>query len=109
LDDFKSQSNGIPANMIRISVAAYGINEKHSIEELISKNEPLRNLYSWKKDDVLTIIYTSGTTGKSKGVMHSAGAFGIVLTSAIPALDLPMQAGIDLLFTTKPHSRKGRS
>ena len=91
LDDFKSQSNGIPANMIRISVAAYGINEKHSIEELISKNEPLSNLYSWKEDDVLTIIYTSGTTGKSKGVMHSAGAFSIVLTSAIPALELPMQ------------------
>ena len=91
LDDFGSQSNGIPANMIRISVAAYGIKEKHSIEALIATNEPLNNLYSWKKDDVLTIIYTSGTTGKSKGVMHTAGAFGTVLTSAIPALELPMQ------------------
>src|SRR5436190_13323809 len=90
LDDFKSQSNGIPSNMIRISVAAYGVNEKHSIESLISKNEPLNNLYSWKKDDVLTIIYTSGTTGKSKGVMHAAGTFGAVLTGAIPALELPM-------------------
>jgi long-chain acyl-CoA synthetase len=90
LDDFKSQSNGIPANMIRISVTAYGIKERYSIEELIIKNEPLNNIHSWKKDDVLTIIYTSGTTGKSKGVMHSAGAFGVVLTTAIPSLELPM-------------------
>src|SRR6187200_326652 len=32
LDDFASQSNGIPANMIRIGVKAFGINEKYSIE-----------------------------------------------------------------------------
>ena len=91
LDDFGSQSNGIPANMIRISVSAYGIKEKLSIEELIAKNEPLNNIYSWKKDDVMTIIYTSGTTGKSKGVMHAAGAFDATLTAAIPQLELPMQ------------------
>src|SRR5436190_14088129 len=91
LDDFKSQSNGIPSNMIRISVTAYEIKEKHSIEELIATNEPLNNLYSWKKDDVLTIIYTSGTTGKSKGVMHVAGAFSAVHSAAITQLELPMQ------------------
>jgi len=90
LDDFESQSNGIPANMIRISVNAYGIKEKHSIEELVIKNEPLNNIYSWKKEEVLTIIYTSGTTGKSKGVMHAAGTFDAVLTAAIPSLELPM-------------------
>jgi long-chain acyl-CoA synthetase len=91
LDDFALQTNGIPANMIRISVNAYGIKEKHTIEELIDKNEPLNNFYSWKKDEVLTIIYTSGTTGKSKGVMHVAGTFGATLTAAIPQLELPHQ------------------
>jgi long-chain acyl-CoA synthetase len=90
LDDFGSQSNGIPETMIRISVTAYGIKEKYSIEELIAENEPLNNIYSWPKEKVLTIIYTSGTTGKSKGVMHAAGTFGAVLTGAIPALELPM-------------------
>jgi len=94
LDDYGSQSNGIPANVIRISVTAYGIKEKHSIEELISNNEPLNNIYSWKKEDVLTIIYTSGTTGKSKGVMHAAGAFGAVLTAAITQLELPHQPAV---------------
>src|SRR5678815_5950037 len=92
LDDFRSQSNGIPANMIRISVAAYGINEKYSIEELIEKNEPLADLYSWKNEEILTIIYTSGTTGKSKGVMHTAGAYSGVTVSythlTLPTSDL---------------------
>src|SRR6185436_7943868 len=49
LDDFASQANGIPVNMIRISVNLYGIKEKYTVEELIDKNEPLANCYSWKK------------------------------------------------------------
>ncbi|HEX3164793.1 MAG TPA: AMP-binding protein, partial [Chitinophagaceae bacterium] len=56
LDDFKSQANGIPANVIRISVNMFGIKEKYSVEELIDENEPLADLYSWKKEEVLTII-----------------------------------------------------
>ena len=91
LDDFASQSNGIPASMIRISVAMYGIKEKYTIEDLIERNEPITNCYSWKEDEILIIIYTSGTTGKSKGVMHAAGSFGEVLFPAIPELELPHQ------------------
>jgi len=91
LDDFASQTNGIPASMIRISVGMYGITEKYSIEELIDKNQPIANYYTWKKDEILTIIYTSGTTGKSKGVMHAAGSFGAVLIPAIAVLELPHQ------------------
>ena len=94
LDDFKSQSNGIPSNTVRISVNAYGIKEKYTIEELIEKNEPIANIYSWKKEEILTIIYTSGTTGKSKGVMHAAGTFGAVLNSATPQLELPHQPAL---------------
>ena len=94
LDDFASQSNGIPSNMIRIGVNAYGIKEKHTVEELIDKNEPIADSYSWKNDEILTIIYTSGTTGKSKGVMHAAGTFGAVLTAAIPQLELPHQPAL---------------
>jgi long-chain acyl-CoA synthetase len=91
LDDFASQANGIPANMVRISVDMYGIKEKQTVEELINKNQPLANCYSWKKEEILTIIYTSGTTGKSKGVMHTAGAFSAVITAAVSQLELPMQ------------------
>jgi len=91
LDDYASQVKGIPANIIRISVDMYGIKEQHNIEELIQKNEPLPDLYSWKADEILTIIYTSGTTGKSKGVMHYARAFGATLDAGIPTLELPHQ------------------
>ena len=91
LDDFKSQSNGIPSNVIRISVNAYGVKQEHTIEDLIDNNEPIANVYSWKKDEIVTIIYTSGTTGKSKGVMHAAGTFAAILTSAVPELELPHQ------------------
>ena len=91
LDDFKSQSDGIPSNMIRVSVNTYGIKEKYTIEEVIEKNEPIANVYTWKKEEILTIIYTSGTTGKSKGVMHAAGTFGAVLNAATPQLELPHQ------------------
>jgi long-chain acyl-CoA synthetase len=91
LDDYASQVNGIPANIIRISVDMYGIKEQHSLEELIRRNQPLPVLYSWKADETLTIIYTSGTTGKSKGVMHYARSFGATLDAGIPALELPHQ------------------
>jgi len=91
LDDYSLQVNGIPAGMIRVSMNAYGTNERHSIEEMITKNETLSTFYSWRADDILTIIYTSGTTGKSKGVMHCANAFGATLSAAVPQLELPYQ------------------
>jgi long-chain acyl-CoA synthetase len=92
LDDYSSQEKGIPSNIIRIGVNAYGINEQYSFEELIKKNDPLPTLYPWKQDEIMTIIYTSGTTGKSKGVMHVASAFGATLDVGIPTLKLPQQA-----------------
>jgi long-chain acyl-CoA synthetase len=91
LDNFKSQTNGIPANMIRISVDMYGIKEKYTVEELIDKNKPLVDCYSWKKEEILTIIYTSGTTGKSKGVIHTPGTFDAVINAAFTQLELPMR------------------
>jgi long-chain acyl-CoA synthetase len=91
LDDYASQTKGIPANLIRISVNAYGIKEQYVFEELIQKNEPVSTIYSWKPDEILTIIYTSGTTGKSKGVMHYARSFSLILNVGIPALELPYQ------------------
>jgi long-chain acyl-CoA synthetase len=91
LDDYTSQVKGIPQNIIRISANAYGINEQYSMESLIEKNEPLSSVHSWGKDELITIIYTSGTTGKSKGVMHTTGAFDAVLSIGIPQLQLPTQ------------------
>ena len=91
LDDYTSQRNGIPAGVTRIGMELYGIKEQYSWEELVKKNSPLNNIYSWQQDDLLTVIYTSGTTGKSKGVMHTAGNFDTVLKMAVNDLKLPHQ------------------
>ena len=90
LDDYASQRNGIPRSIIKIGVQGYRINEPFSWEEMVKNNKPVNEIYSWQKDDLLTIIYTSGTTGMSKGVMHTAGNFDIALTTAIKDLQLPL-------------------
>jgi len=75
LDDYSPQRQGIPANVVKLGVAAYGVDEDHSWEQWVKQFEPLKDTYSWKGDDLLTIMYTSGTTGKPKGVMHAVSAF----------------------------------
>jgi long-chain acyl-CoA synthetase len=88
LDDYAGQKDGIPANIVKISVDAYGLHEKYSLEKFISEQPPLTELYQWNKDDLLTIIYTSGTTGMAKGVMHGVEAFYSTLHQVIPFVGL---------------------
>jgi long-chain acyl-CoA synthetase len=90
LDDFDAQKNGIPADVIQISAETYGIKATHSLEKFIAGQTSLNEIYNWKQEDILTIIYTSGTTGKSKGVMHSVGAFDAVINTAVKDLRLPI-------------------
>jgi long-chain acyl-CoA synthetase len=91
LDDFNSQKDGIPADMIRISMEIYGIKSDYTLENFISQQPPLKEIYDWQEKDIFTIIYTSGTTGKSKGVMHDIGAFDSVIQIAFKELALPLR------------------
>ena len=79
LDDYDQQKAGIPENVIAIGVEAYNIHTALTWENSINSTEPIKELYDWKQDDILTIIYTSGTTGNPKGVMHAVSAVDIVL------------------------------
>jgi long-chain acyl-CoA synthetase len=90
LDDYSPQRQGIPANVVKLGVSAYGIDEDHSWEQWAKQFEPLKDPHAWKSDDLLTIMYTSGTTGKPKGVMHSVHAFDATLTHAIDELHIQM-------------------
>jgi long-chain acyl-CoA synthetase len=101
LDDFSTQSNGIPQNIIRISFDDYGIKEQYTWNELISKHEPVQEVNDPQPDDLMTIIYTSGTTGTSKGVMHTYGNFDRTLSKALPQLQLPQRS---VLFSYLPLS-----
>ena len=101
LDDFNSQKDGIPADVIKISMETYGIKADYTLENFIAQHQPLKEIYSWQKDEIFTIIYTSGTTGKSKGVMHTVEAFDTVLRTAVADLALPQRP---ILFSYLPLS-----
>ena len=101
LDDFATQTSGIPQNILRISFDDYGIQEQYTWNALISKHEPLKEVNNPKHDDLMTIIYTSGTTGVSKGVMHTYGNFDHTLSKALPQLQLPERS---VLFSYLPLS-----
>ncbi|MBL8092470.1 MAG: AMP-binding protein, partial [Anaerolineales bacterium] len=101
LDDFASQENGIPSNLIRIGFDDYERKEKNSWNELVQQSTAATEVHNWTADEIMTIIYTSGTTGKPKGVVHTAGNFDAVLTVAIKDLQLPNRS---VLFSYLPLS-----
>lgn len=92
LDDFASQENGIPSNLIRIGFDDYERKEKYSWNDLVKQSTTLQDVHNWTADEMMTIIYTSGTTGKPKGVVHTAGNFDAVLNVAIKELQLPKRS-----------------
>ena len=90
LDDYEHQKEGIPENIISISVEAYGVQTAITWENSISKQTPVKEIYQWQQEDVLTIIYTSGTTGHPKGVMHIVSAVDAVLQVVIAEMKMPL-------------------
>ncbi|MFZ9718192.1 MAG: AMP-binding protein [Chitinophagaceae bacterium] len=101
LDDYTQQKAGIPDTLQRISFDAYGITESNTWTQLVANHTPIKEMYRWSAEDIMTIIYTSGTTGQSKGVMHTAETFDIVLTLALQELYLPKNG---MLFSYLPLS-----
>lgn len=100
LDRYEQQKAGIPANITKIGIREYGIDEDKSWEDLV-KNQPMKEPYRWKPDEVGTIVYTSGTTGVPKGVMHALSAFDVLAQNAIKELKL---AHVKKMFSYLPLS-----
>lgn len=94
LDDYPSQQAGIPEQCLKIGTAIFGIQEEHSWEDLVEHTDLLEEVHDWRSQDLCTIIYTSGTTGKSKGVMHTVGAFEDTLRMIIKEMKLPMHPNL---------------
>lgn len=91
LDHFDNQKAGIPEHVITISTEAYGIHEKLTWENSVNNPEPVKDVYEWRPEEIMTIIYTSGTTGNAKGVMHAVSAVDVVMNIVIPELNLQPQ------------------
>ena len=88
LDNYETQKPGIP-DIHKIGIKAYDIEEELSWEDLVNETEPLEDVRTQEKDDMLTFIYTSGTTGAPKGVMHTVGNVAQVANNAIDILPIP--------------------
>ena len=88
LDNYETQKPGIP-DIHKIGIKAYDIEEELSWEDLVNEHEPIEDVRTQEKDDMLTFIYTSGTTGAPKGVMHTVGNVAQVANNAIDILPIP--------------------
>ncbi|MBA2761195.1 MAG: AMP-binding protein [Segetibacter sp.] len=82
LDDWQMMKPGVPTGLKCISFPFCLHDEYESWENIIKKQEPLKENVDRKAEDTGTIIYTSGTTGLPKGVMHKYGSFGFVGVNA---------------------------
>lgn len=90
LDNYASQKDGVPTNLKKISVSAYGVEDGTTWEEIAKRDVPSMDTHQWKPSDLLTIIYTSGTTGQPKGVMHTVNTFDKTVKETHKLLKLPM-------------------
>lgn len=101
LDSYETQKSGIPAQVIKLGIDAYGTHEENTWEKWVAKFDPIQKPHEWKENDLLTIMYTSGTTGKPKGVMHTASAFDKTVKQGVKELGIQIHP---TLFSYLPMS-----
>ena len=87
LDNYAEQKDGIPNRVQKISFPFYGINEGLLRDDLLKKNEPVKENITRAADDLMTIAYTSGTTGKMKGAMITFISFASAIHYALTDLE----------------------
>lgn len=90
LDDWKSQKEGVAANLPKICFPLWQNEGCISWNEFVGDVQPLKENVVRGKDDIATIIYTSGTTGKPKGVVHSFESISFPMIEAVKVLKISL-------------------
>ncbi len=82
LDGWDSMKSGVPSDLPCVSFPLSPQNDFPTWDDLLKKNEPLRENPIRTAEELATIIYTSGTTGMPKGVMHNFGSLAAATSHA---------------------------
>lgn len=75
LDDWEHMQHGVPKSVRCISIPLGPTSGMDQWSDMISDQEPIKEVKIPEPDDLWTIVYTSGTTGSPKGVMLSHSAY----------------------------------
>ena len=89
LDNYLDQAPGLMPEVPAIYFGAYGHKGSLIFENLVSNNDPAKQIANVGEDELVTLLYTSGTTGKPKGVMHSAGNFRATMDAVNKRVPVP--------------------
>ncbi|SDJ87706.1 AMP-binding protein [Microbulbifer yueqingensis] len=73
----------VAATLPSVAIQRCEIECDQSLEQLVSRCDPMSGCPLYDKDDVFTIMYTSGTTGKPKGVMHTWSAISFAVPNMV--------------------------
>lgn len=74
LDDWEHMQAGVPDSLKKIALPLAPPNNYDQWDEIIGRQEPIKDNPSWPADQRALICYTSGSTGRPKGVAHSFGS-----------------------------------